>query len=105
MPYKWEKHDCNADGVPYLKVAGAWLHKKGEEPKLFMTQATLDEAWANGWHAPFRPETADVSEDEEKDKLIVAINELGGDVDRRFTLENLQTKLDELKKAKDDEVE
>ena len=60
MPYKWKPNECNEDGIPYSKLANVTLEKDGEL-KTFLTQEEVGAAWADGWHEPGRPETANVS--------------------------------------------
>ena len=57
MAYEFPKNQCRPDGIPFCKVAGAWLEKDGV-PKLFMKQGELDQAWQDGWHAVNCPESA-----------------------------------------------
>ena len=69
MAYEWQMRECNPDvkregyphGLPYSKIANVTLEKDGEL-KTFLTQEATDAAWADGWHEPGRPETADVIE-------------------------------------------
>ncbi|KKL11992.1 hypothetical protein LCGC14_2540200, partial [marine sediment metagenome] len=45
-------------GIPFSKGPRVNLEKDGVKKK-FVTQETVDAAWADGWHEPGRPETAD----------------------------------------------
>jgi hypothetical protein len=37
--------------IDYCRLAPTWL-SKGDEKKLFKTQAEVDAAWDSGWHGP-----------------------------------------------------
>lgn len=56
--YVWKVNECNAQGVPFVKLANVVLERNGET-KHFATQAEVDEAWANGYHDIGKPETAE----------------------------------------------
>lgn len=58
MAYEWQPRECNAQGIPYSKLANVCLERNGEL-ETFLTQEGVDQAWADGWHEPGRPETAD----------------------------------------------
>lgn len=59
MGYVWQPRECDpVTGIPYSKLRAARL-EKGEMNRKFKNQKELDWAWANGWHEPGRPETAD----------------------------------------------
>ena len=60
MAYEWQKHECYDNGVPFSKGHMARLEKDGVTYK-FKTQEAVDQAWADGWYEPGRPETADVA--------------------------------------------
>ncbi len=59
MSYKFQPWELDTDGVPHCKKAGVFLEKDGVL-KSFLIQEEVDAAWANGWHNPGKPETADV---------------------------------------------
>jgi len=69
MSYKWQDRECDPkDGIPYAKKPNTYLEKTDAEGKVigqdtFLTQSTADEAWADGWHVPNRPETRDIGPD------------------------------------------
>ena len=59
MAYEWKKNEVDRfTGIPFSKGPRVNLEKDGVKKK-FVTQETVDEAWADGWHEPGRPETAD----------------------------------------------
>jgi hypothetical protein len=65
MAYEWRKGLCNKDGIPFAKLANSYLEKTDASGKViasdtFMTQAAVDQAWADGFHVPNKPETRDV---------------------------------------------
>ena len=65
MAYEWPKNLLGSDGIPYEKKAGVHLERTDEKGDVvetgdFITQATVDEAWATGFHTPGKPETRDV---------------------------------------------
>jgi len=42
--------------------------EKGDEKKKFLVQSEVDQAWADGWYAPGRPESAEKQEVPEQEK-------------------------------------
>lgn len=60
MAYEWQKREVDAiTGIPYAKGPRVNLEKDGVK-KRFTCQEDVDAAWADGWHIPGRPETADI---------------------------------------------
>ena len=64
MAYQWQPRECNAQGIPYSKLAGVYLEKEVDSVVVAtrdcLTQEETDAAWADGFHEPHRPETRDV---------------------------------------------
>ena len=85
MPYEWQKHECYDNGVPFSKGHMARLEKDGVTHK-FKTQEEVNQAWADGWYEPGRPETADVSNETPKTEELPIKNNFS-DMDRGNLLE------------------
>ena len=73
MDYVWPRHLCNGQGVPYEKMPSVYLEKTNAEGEViasdtFTTQEAVDQAWADGFHSPGKPETRDFLEPEEADE-------------------------------------
>ena len=51
--------------IENCQKAPTFLEKDGETKK-FLSQSEVDQAWAEGWYAPGRPESAKISEETKK---------------------------------------
>lgn len=63
-----------------------WLYNTGDRRELFLTEAELDAAIADGW----KQSPADVVEGDEKADLIAKAEALGIEVDKRWGVQKLK---------------
>lgn len=69
MAYEWKTNELDPmTGLPFSKGPNVVLEKDGQTKK-FKTQEEVDAAWADGWHEPDRPETADTAIDPPEKKV------------------------------------
>lgn len=107
MAYKWKPNECDPmTGRPYSKGPPPVRLEKDKKTRRFNSQVEIDQAWAQGWHEPGRPETKDMKDSEKfavtaSDIKKMDVSELLDtvdryeipDIDKRWGLTNLREKV------------